>query len=465
MQDVPKIVVKRLQSAAAESHPDADLLTAFAERSLSGRERESVLQHLARCGDCREVVALALPASDAAEIAKSGRAARHWFNVPVLRWGVLAAGMAFVISVGVLQYRQRHQEKISVGLMARNQLADTQNSPAAPASQPLRMPVAAAEPTESRTKSVARGAAGADKKTLSANGAFPRSQLMYGTGSGSGVAGGSSGAAMGGPVSRRDFASALAPPSPAAAPTAKQNAVPPTTNKTAEVSGASQMVEMQSAAPVTTQTAQNQVKDELLQNDEAGRVGKAKPALDQVSPTVVLAPPELRSGTNLKGETTPRWTISAGGVLQRSLDGGKTWVDVNFAVDTMSPNLWRGSTAGSTAEVQAQVQTEKKRAPKVTAKSMPQAGKSVASTPTIFRALSVSSNAAEVWAGGSGGTLYHTLDGGNLWVRVLPSADGVALTGDVISIQFPDVSNGSVTTSNAEVWVTNDDGQTWRKQQ
>ena len=57
MQDVPKIVVKRLQSPAVEPHPDADLLTAFAEKSLSGRERESVLQHLARCGDCREIVA------------------------------------------------------------------------------------------------------------------------------------------------------------------------------------------------------------------------------------------------------------------------------------------------------------------------------------------------------------------------------------------------------------------------
>jgi photosystem II stability/assembly factor-like uncharacterized protein len=83
----------------------------------------------------------------------------------------------------------------------------------------------------------------------------------------------------------------------------------------------------------------------------------------------------------------------------------------------------------------------------------------------VFRALSVSSNAAEVWAGGSRGALYHTLDGGNLWARVVPSDGGMILAGDVISIQFSDSQNGSVTTSNAEVWTTNDAGQTWHKQQ
>ena len=84
--------------------------------------------------------------------------------------------------------------------------------------------------------------------------------------------------------------------------------------------------------------------------------------------------------------------------------------------------------------------------------------------PRIFRALSVSSNAAEVWAGGSGGALYHTVDGGNRWARVVPSVGGVFLTGDITSIQFYDPRNGTVTTSNAEVWTTPDDGQTWRKQ-
>ena len=52
MQSVPKIVRDRLQATRpAVNHPDADLLTAFAEQSLPAAERATVLDHLARCGD------------------------------------------------------------------------------------------------------------------------------------------------------------------------------------------------------------------------------------------------------------------------------------------------------------------------------------------------------------------------------------------------------------------------------
>ena len=60
MQNVPKIVRERLKAAATivnhlDSHPDANVLTAFAERSLGENERGVVLDHLARCGDCRDI--------------------------------------------------------------------------------------------------------------------------------------------------------------------------------------------------------------------------------------------------------------------------------------------------------------------------------------------------------------------------------------------------------------------------
>jgi len=65
--EVPKIVYDRLRTAAPEpennavarAHPDADLLTAFAEQALSASEREEVLHHLALCGNCREVLSIA----------------------------------------------------------------------------------------------------------------------------------------------------------------------------------------------------------------------------------------------------------------------------------------------------------------------------------------------------------------------------------------------------------------------
>jgi photosystem II stability/assembly factor-like uncharacterized protein len=80
----------------------------------------------------------------------------------------------------------------------------------------------------------------------------------------------------------------------------------------------------------------------------------------------------------------------------------------------------------------------------------------------VFRALAV--NGPDVWAGGSGGALYHTLDDGDLWTRVVPANAGIALTGDVVGIQFPDLRAGAVTTSTGEVWTTLDAGQTWHRQ-
>src|SRR5450755_2508354 len=69
MTEVPKIVYDRLRAAQTlpfarpdQAHPDADSLSAFAERSLSATERDGVLHHLTSCGECREIVALALPA-------------------------------------------------------------------------------------------------------------------------------------------------------------------------------------------------------------------------------------------------------------------------------------------------------------------------------------------------------------------------------------------------------------------
>ncbi len=113
MTEVPKIVYDRLRAAERASqrrdaldpaHPDADLLTAFAEQALSPTERDGVFDHLALCGDCRELVALSLPADEVAAETAPGRpalipakAARSWrfaFAAPSLRWVALAAGIA-----------------------------------------------------------------------------------------------------------------------------------------------------------------------------------------------------------------------------------------------------------------------------------------------------------------------------------------------------------------------------------
>jgi len=94
---------------SGEAHPDADQLTAFAESALLKRERQQVLEHLAVCAECREVLGIA------AEAAPDSTAAAKLFLLPRralplqrawLPWTSIAAGLLIVCTVGLL-YQQR----------------------------------------------------------------------------------------------------------------------------------------------------------------------------------------------------------------------------------------------------------------------------------------------------------------------------------------------------------------------
>jgi photosystem II stability/assembly factor-like uncharacterized protein len=108
------------------------------------------------------------------------------------------------------------------------------------------------------------------------------------------------------------------------------------------------------------------------------------------------------------------WTISPGGKLQRSDDGGKTWEEVR--VDD-----------------------------KVTFQAIPALGR-------------------DVWVGGSGGALYHSSDGGAIWTRVNLSSGGSPTTGTIVSISAssPDLQHITVRTAAGQQWTSEDGGQHWR---
>ncbi len=502
MENVPKIVRDRLQQGTpvtAESHPDANLLTAFAEHSLAGRERDHVLQHLAQCGDCRETVALALPAE--VELLKPAAGGANWLRWPglhwsVLRWAAVAAGVVLIASVGIVQYRGQ-RSRLAANVFPEKQVitADQKEAIATPAQSPMPSSLAAAPqtamPKDKLAAPRAQTALAANKPAPPPAATFNRRTISGGTAARGYAGTGSAGAAFsaraghsfssGGP--RGDVAFAAVPQSPAPTAAAKQNPVPSPPQSV--VSSTSTTVEVSAAAPpiATETTGQNQIQDQVAQNEPAApsadqsAVVRAKPTSAPGAPVSMTPAPLGHSASLAKSTATPRWTISANGTLQRSLDGGQTWLDVNLAADSsMSSNLMpRAQNEVVTTETRSAARTVTKTEKKLDADAKarsdaPPAAKSAntgpaASASTVFRALSVSSNAGEVWAGGSAGALYHTLDGGNLWVRVVPSAAGVPLTGDVVSIQFPDPRNGTVTTSKAEIWTTNDDGQTWQKRQ
>jgi len=180
------------------------------------------------------------------------------------------------------------------------------------------------------------------------------------------------------------------------------------------------------------------------------KVGRAKEPPDTVvhiEPEKTLAGP-ARSDNNALAYSLPntRWAITSAGGLQRSLDQGNSWQDVNVKTTPAS--------AAANFEIAARSSLAK-------AKDSANADKNE-NGKLIFRA--VAANGMEVWAGGSAGQLYHSTDSGNHWNRVVPSADGAVLTGDVVMLDFADAQHGKVSTSTSEVWITSNDGLTWQKQ-
>ena len=466
MEHVPKIVLKRLQETSAPGpHPDADLLTAFAEQSLAESERARVMDHLARCGDCREVLSLALPAMELVAVAASSTPASttparsRWFTWPVLRWGVAAAGIIALASIGVVQYRQRQQNHTLVSSLA------SRNETTAAPQPPLPQPAPAYEVQESVRQAEKEKQAQIEKQAREQNWALsnradnsaenmlvrptnpasPEARAMRvapsGTSAGGRIRSGSAGGvapkvAPSAPSNTFAIANASksATPQAAAKPAARTTAA-----QSAEASSSSQTVEVQEsqAAPLTP-TAKAQASDQLDEKQ------KELPSQSDSSKSLsVLKGKNVAAAKSASGtRRIPRWSISADGALQRSLDDGKTWLDVN--VNSELPS------GASKMAVTAEPENRKK---KVQAQPSPS---------PVFRA--VSAQGAEVWAGGSAAMLYHSADYGAHWTRVLPFSSGAALTGDITSVEFSDPQHGRVLTSAGEVWITADDGQSWRQQ-
>jgi hypothetical protein len=436
MTEVPKIVYDRLRAALPEqAHPDADLLSAFAEQALSVTEREGVLQHLALCGDCREAVALALPDvappriadedSVGTTVSRAGsRASRKLsFAWPTLRWAALAAGV--VVAGAVLLV---HPGKLNQATppSTKSEIATT-----APPASGLQTPSSSAP--SSRVPSSTVGSP-TDQSAVIAKAyeAQPKSELQ---------------------LSRKLKAGQAVTPSPQtesgmlladnkkdsrqAAPAAGVRTLDydartsQGATETAEVSGAA-------AAATTEPSAENA----LMARNDAPAIEKAKPApqemeVNEEQKTQAAAVPgparlqarnvmsaaKLASPASQSLAVAPHvtWAIT-GGVLQRSLDSGRSWQDALHADHPL---------------------------------------------------LCYASHNEDVWTGGQAGMLFHTANSGVTWVQVQPSIKARQLRSDITHIEVrnnndvrDDASGPAeilLSTSNNEIWSSADGGKTWAK--
>lgn len=437
MSDVPKIVHDRLRaSAPGGAHPDADVLTAFAERALSGAEREGVVRHLSRCADCREAVALSIPPMETIVLptddrggvpaaGTSGIGLRSWFVWPNLRWAAMAAAVVVGVAVLTLGPGKQHQSMVDNANQQAEKAtpsSDASAKPAAPLADQAVAPVAgttakpdnslarearaskmiAPQPLRAETRAATDSAAQfADKKradSLESKGNFSydatkltpqapaaraasvsggivaseQPEQMIGSSHETVVVNGSAGVLQPAPMEDRL--------------TARNVAAPP----------------IEKAKPAAKEEAQLKAQAE---NDEAQK--KLPGAMSASSQLIVLQ----KARSKQSKDVAAQWSLTQGR-LQRSLDAGATW---QIALQRQHP------------------------------------------------LLSFGMRGSDVWAGGGAGTLFHSTDSGTTWTMVQPSTKSESLSSDIVAIEVRSPAEIVLSTSDNESWTTGDAGKTWEK--
>lgn len=84
------------------SHPDADLLTAFAENALGAKEHQQVVDHLSACAECRDIIFLAQPEAAQTQTVLAPQRRRFTW----MAWASVGAVVAIVASAVIIQHEQ-----------------------------------------------------------------------------------------------------------------------------------------------------------------------------------------------------------------------------------------------------------------------------------------------------------------------------------------------------------------------
>ena len=493
-------------SGRVDIHPDADLLTAFSERTLTENERQQVMAHLALCADCRHAVALAAPPQSAdAEVhhvdhRSHGYGWAHWF--------ALAASVV-VVAAAVMQIPRATQpgSELEVATRERAPSAATRSQAEDDATKPADQVAGVSAPAQVAPKPNGSLAEGYESKTASddtgqlkrdrvstttlggdfrenkqqaqvasqpaaAPGRFGDLQTGAGGGAGRGVSGRSAAGAAGGvvvgiaqpsaPATSRTRADAPVPPSPATgapAESAEEN------RRAAEAGRLKDEESVRSELAASTrdedrQRAASESGKVLGQKEAAAKPAESQETLDEKARTETApARAGYRQPEVLPMKKHPPEPETPAAKTEGSSLGA-------FARKLKAPLRWTVSSAGRVI------------------RSL-DGGKNwqdVAIAPEVrFRAIAVQDGT--VWAGGDGGALFHSSDSGQTWTRrslltrglkaaetesvtTAPgdSARGTARGFDVVRIDITPDGRVTVATSDRQSFVSTDAGQTWSQQ-
>jgi hypothetical protein len=380
MSELPKSVLKRLEAQAPGEHPDANLLTAFSEQALVGRERERIVAHLAACSRCRDVVSLALPHEPAQQPVL---ALAPWYRRPTMyAWSALLAtlvvGAALILNNDQFRSRGTAQSKVADNAPAaapethRDQVTMSAPSQTASSAEEAKDLKRSEQPKAKTDQLASMAAPAARAKALEAKKEAVNEPR----------------AAVASNIATMN----AAPARPVAAP-------PPAPATIAEAGSVAKPAMKAQAAEMDAQAAPSARSDK-----DGSAVGGVVSRRMETAQAVTSANAAKLS----KVAVAPRWTVSADGQLQRSLDSGQTWQEVAVAKDAR------------------------------------------------LRAVAVV--AGQIWVGGT--ALYHSVDGGVHWTRQsLPNS-----TAEITSLSFDDVLRGTARTADGSSWSTRDGGQHWTRQ-
>jgi hypothetical protein len=148
-------------NAQLDFHPDAESLNAFAERALGDRERAEIVEHLAVCGRCRQVVYLVLEAAVEMEPAMPAAASHAiaprapWYRNWRFAW-VPVGAMAMVVTLAYVVHIRRVETGAEMAKVTNRAGPEAGRSASQPAASPAQKEAApraeAAKEAQSRQR-------------------------------------------------------------------------------------------------------------------------------------------------------------------------------------------------------------------------------------------------------------------------------------------------------------------------
>ncbi len=387
-----------------EPHLDEGLLAAFAEGALLSRERGAVMEHLAACAECREVLSLAADARPETAALEASHALpvrpplRGW-----LPWVAVAAGVAVISSAVVLHQREAELRSPPAG------------KPALIAKASPPPPVTAAQPAQ-----VAPPQIQAMRKRAPEPIASPGAASVPATGTIAGEIDGSpSQRSVGTVIDSIDALEAdkkVAPP--ADAPANESFASLPAPQPLGQAHGAiapaarlraEPQLDSSNAATAAAKAAPTAAPVAAAASGLGGASSTATAAQDQA-----LSESRMLTGSGLanfsKSLARPRWRINDSGQAEHSLGNGE-WQAV---------------------------------LPDVRMK---------------MRVVSVFGD--QIWLGGEGLRLYHSGNDGATWnpVELPPKGNGAPA---IAHIHFQTAQAGTAEADDGAQWSTTDGGRIWK---